>query len=50
MSKPTQYIRCDQWTKIQANRKRLADALDREEREAELIRALNSSAQQKGRP
>jgi hypothetical protein len=41
MSKPAQYIRRDQWSKIQANRTRIADAREREEREAELIRQLN---------
>ena len=41
MSKPAQYIRRDQWQKINANRTRIADAREREEREAELIRQLN---------
>jgi hypothetical protein len=41
MTKPTKFIRRDQWSKIQANRNRIADAQDRDEREAELIRALN---------
>ena len=47
MSKATKYIKQDQWTKINANRKRLADAQDREEREAELIRQLNNGSAQR---
>jgi len=44
MSKAAKYVKRDQWTKIQTNRKRLADAQEQEEREREAIRRLNSQA------
>jgi hypothetical protein len=41
MSKPAQYIRHSQLTKVHANRARDAGAREREEHEQELIRQLN---------
>jgi hypothetical protein len=47
MSKPAQYIRHNQLTKIRANRARITDAREREEREQELIRQLNQTQKTK---
>jgi hypothetical protein len=47
VTKPAQYIRRDQWQKINANRARISDAREREEREQELMRQLNQQQKTK---
>jgi hypothetical protein len=46
MTSASRYIRRDQISKISANRKRLADAQDADERERELIRRLSEDSAQ----